>query len=66
MRILEQKTNLGKCVICTQQVSNDNEIWLKRSLTDKETLDDKTIICLYKYGYDTSTWYKIVIHDYRI
>jgi len=44
-------------------INTDDEIWLKRSLTDKETIDDKTIICLYEHGYSTSTWYKIAIHD---
>ena len=31
MRILEQKTDLGKCVICTQKVSNDKEVWFNEA-----------------------------------
>ena len=31
MRVLEQKTSLGKCVVCTQKVSNDNEIWFNEA-----------------------------------
>ena len=39
MRILEQKTILGKCVICTQKVSNDNKIWFnKASVMYKEKI----------------------------
>ena len=39
MRVLEQKTILGKCVICTQKVSNDNEIWFNEaSVTYKEKI----------------------------
>ena len=39
MRVLEQKTILGKCVICTQKVSNDNKIWFnKASVTYKEKI----------------------------
>jgi len=39
MRILQQTTNLGKCIICTQQVSNDNEIWFNEaSVTYKEKI----------------------------
>ena len=31
MRILEQQTDLGKCVICTQRITNDNEIWFNEA-----------------------------------
>ena len=45
-------------------INTDDEIWLKRSLTNEETLDGKAIICLYEHGYSTRTWYKIAIHDH--
>ena len=30
MNILEQKTNLGKCVICKQKITNDESVWFNK------------------------------------
>ena len=39
MRILEQTTDLGKCVICSQRVSTDDSVWFNEaSVTYKEKI----------------------------
>ena len=39
MRVLEQKTELGKCIVCKQVVSNNDEIWFnKASVIYKEKI----------------------------
>ena len=39
MKILEQKTDLGKCVICNQIVTNDDEVWFNKvSVTYREKI----------------------------
>ena len=31
MKVLVQKTELGKCVICKQKVTNNDEIWFNKT-----------------------------------
>ena len=41
MKILEQDTDLGKCIICKQMVSTDDEVWFNKA----SVMYNERIIC---------------------